>query len=68
MKVVLTKSALCFIDEQTFPKDVVVFCDKHEWLTWKKLGDPVMHIELLRWAEIMVIAPLSANTLGKVTN
>ncbi|KHN20453.1 Putative phosphopantothenoylcysteine decarboxylase [Glycine soja] len=25
-----------------------------------------MHIELLRWAEIMVIAPLSANTLGKI--
>ena len=68
VRAVVTKSSLCFIDEQTFPKDVVVFCDKHEWLTWKKLGDPVMHIELLRWAEIMVIAPLSANTLGKVTN
>ncbi|KAJ1443225.1 Flavoprotein [Sesbania bispinosa] len=28
-------------------------------------GDSVLHIELRRWADIMVIAPLSANTLGK---
>ena len=29
------------------------------------VGDPVMHIELRRWADCLVIAPLSANTLAK---
>ncbi|TKY65578.1 Phosphopantothenoylcysteine decarboxylase [Spatholobus suberectus] len=43
-----------------------VYCDKHEWQIWNGIGDPVLHIELCRWADIMVIAPLSANTLGKI--
>ncbi len=30
------------------------------------MGDEVLHIELRRWADILVIAPLSANTLAKV--
>jgi phosphopantothenoylcysteine decarboxylase len=30
-----------------------------------QVGDPVMHIELRRWADVLVIAPLSANTLAK---
>lgn len=65
VKVVLTKSALRFIDEQTLPQDVTVYRDEKDWRTWKKLGDPMLHIELCNWAEIMVIAPLSANTLSK---
>ncbi|RZC70780.1 hypothetical protein C5167_033921 [Papaver somniferum] len=31
----------------------------------EKIGDNVLHIELRKWADVMVIAPLSANTLGK---
>jgi len=31
-------------------------------------GDPVQHIELRHWAQIFVIAPLSANTLAKLAN
>ena len=30
---------------------------------WQK-GDPILHIELRRWADILVIAPLTANTLS----
>ena len=30
------------------------------------MGDPVLHIELRRWADCLVIAPLSANTLAKL--
>jgi phosphopantothenoylcysteine synthetase/decarboxylase len=48
------------------PKDVVLYTDEDEWSSWKKIGDSVLHIELRRWADILVIAPLSANTLGKV--
>jgi phosphopantothenoylcysteine decarboxylase len=35
---------------------------------WKKRGDPILHIELRNWAQCLVIAPLSANTLAKVSN
>ncbi len=28
-------------------------------------GDPVLHIELRKWAEVLIVAPLDANTLAK---
>src|SRR5205807_4325611 len=30
--------------------------------------DPVLHIELRRWAHVLIIAPLDANTLAKLAN
>ena len=30
--------------------------------------DPVLHIELRRWADLLLIAPLDANTLAKLAN
>ncbi len=30
------------------------------------MGDPVLHIELRNWADVLVIAPLDANTLAKL--
>ncbi|KAF7727188.1 putative phosphopantothenoylcysteine decarboxylase [Apophysomyces ossiformis] len=39
-----------------------------EWKMWKKKTDPVLHIELRNWADIIVIAPLDANTLAKLAN
>ncbi|XP_038623245.1 phosphopantothenoylcysteine decarboxylase isoform X2 [Tachyglossus aculeatus] len=35
---------------------------------WKGRSDPVLHIDLRRWADLMVVAPLDANTLGKVAS
>lgn len=67
VRAVVTKASLHFIDRASLPKDVSVYTDEDEWSTWNKIGDNVLHIELRRWADIMVIAPLSANTLGKVT-
>ncbi len=32
------------------------------------MGDPVLHIELRRWADVLLVAPLSANTLAKMAN
>ncbi|PWN36039.1 flavo protein [Meira miltonrushii] len=40
--------------------------DEDEWSTWKNVGDPILHIELRRWADIVLIAPCSANTLAKI--
>lgn len=37
-------------------------------MDWHKIGDPVLHIELRKWADLMVIAPLDANTLGKIAS
>ena len=66
VRAVATKASLHFIDRAVLPKDVILYTDEDEWTTWAKIGDSVLHIELRRWADIMVIAPLSANTLGKV--
>lgn len=66
VKAVATKSSLHFIDKASLPKDAILYTDEEEWSTWRKIGDNVLHIELRRWADIMVIAPLSANTLGKI--
>lgn len=66
VRAVATRASLHFIDRASLPKDAVLYTDEDEWTGWNKIGDSVLHIELRRWADIMVIAPLSANTLGKV--
>lgn len=35
---------------------------------WTHRSDPVLHIELRRWADMLLIAPLDANTLGKIAS
>ena len=39
-----------------------------EWVQWTKIGDPVLHIELRKWADILVITPLSADFLAKMVS
>jgi phosphopantothenoylcysteine decarboxylase len=43
------------------------FDDKDEWSSWKIRGDPVLHIVLRDWADVLLIAPLDANTLAKIS-
>lgn len=50
------------------PDNVPVLRDADEWSAWSNRGDPVVHIDLAKWADIFVIAPLDANTLGKLAN
>jgi phosphopantothenoylcysteine decarboxylase len=66
VRAVATKSSLHFIDRSSLPSDVILYTDDDEWSSWTKIGDKVLHIELRKWADIMVVAPLSANTLAKV--
>ncbi|XP_062116058.1 uncharacterized protein LOC133830149 [Humulus lupulus] len=66
VKAVATTASLHFIDRSSLPKGLALYTDEDEWSSWKQLGDSVLHIELRRWADIMVIAPLSANTLAKI--
>jgi phosphopantothenoylcysteine decarboxylase len=74
VKIVATKSATYFFDpasiEPIAPGErnkVVVILDADEWPgKLYQRGDPVLHIELRRWADILLIAPLDANTLAKL--
>ncbi|KZV39642.1 hypothetical protein F511_32954 [Dorcoceras hygrometricum] len=66
IKAVATKASLNFMDMKSFRRGVPLYADEREWSDWKKEGDSVLHIELREWADIMVIAPLSANTLAKI--
>lgn len=43
-----------------------IYFDSHEWSKPWVRGDSILHIELRRWADLMVVAPLSANGLAKV--
>ena len=73
LKVVATKAAKHFFNWEELKNDlsslnIGFHSDEEEWRDWKKVGDPVLHIELRRWADILVIAPCSANTLAKLAN
>lgn len=66
---VSTKSALYFFKQEQLPDAVgPIAGDEDEWRAWQAVGDPVLHIELRRWADVYVVAPLSANTLAKLAN
>ena len=68
VRVVATKAAKHFFDwDMTIENcafcegvGVYFYDDEDDWREWKKVGDPVLHIELRRWADIMVVAPCSA--------
>jgi phosphopantothenoylcysteine decarboxylase len=77
VKVVATRPSLYFFDPAELEGTAgrrnreVVILDEDEWPQresghrWQR-GEPVLHIELRRWAEVLVIAPLDANTLAKL--
>ena len=82
VKVVATRAAVYFFDPAALdPRDPsrpernrdVVILDEDEW-PGSAAGhryqrqDSVLHIELRRWAELLLVAPLDANTLAKLAN
>ncbi|XP_049634403.1 phosphopantothenoylcysteine decarboxylase [Suncus etruscus] len=64
--VVTTERAKHFYSAHDVP--VTLYSDADEWEMWKNRGDPVLHIDLRRWADLLLVAPLDANTLGKVAS
>ncbi|XP_055533010.1 phosphopantothenoylcysteine decarboxylase [Wyeomyia smithii] len=67
IRIVVTKHAEHFFSTEDIPANVAhIYRDEDEWTSWKGRGDPVLHIELGKWADIMVIAPLDANSLAKI--
>ncbi|XP_066491859.1 phosphopantothenoylcysteine decarboxylase isoform X2 [Tiliqua scincoides] len=66
VRVVTTENAKHFYNPQEVP--VPLYSDTDEWQLWKGRTDPVLHIDLRRWADLMLVAPLDANTLAKIAN
>ncbi len=79
VKVVATEAALYFFDPAALdptrtvrnPDGVVL--DEDEWPgrddgRHYQRTDKVLHIELRRWADLLLIAPLDANTLAKLAH
>ncbi len=66
VRVVATDAALYFFDPIQLPPRMITR-DADEWPGERYERDqPVQHIELRRWAELLLIAPLDANTLAKL--
>ena len=78
IRIVLTKAAAKFLSGQsgeqpdlqylqTIPNVDGISLDDDEWTDPWTRGAGILHIELRRWAHLLVIAPLSANSLAKIT-
>ena len=76
VRVVATRASLYFFDPAEIdrsevksdgsPGDRWLFRDEDEWPGSRyRRGDEVLHIALRNWADLLVIAPLDANTLAK---
>lgn len=79
IRLILTRSASEFLSGQSLEQPTVdqisrlphvdaVYTDAHEWAQPWKRNAPILHIELRRWADVLVISPLSANTMAKIVN
>ena len=64
VQVVATNCAKHFVNNNLV--NVRVWTDEDEWAMWKERGDPVLHVELRKWADVLLIAPLDANTMAKL--
>ncbi|CEF79601.1 unnamed protein product [Fusarium graminearum] len=79
IRLILTQSASEFLAGQSLEQPTVdqvsrlphvdaIYTDAHEWAQPWKRNAPILHIELRRWADVLIIAPLSANTMAKIVN
>lgn len=72
VKLVITKQSEYFIrsDLNTFKKlNIPLYCDADEWPKLNgpyQVGEPILHIEMRRWADLLIVAPMDANTLAKI--
>uniref|UniRef100_T1HR01 Flavoprotein domain-containing protein n=1 Tax=Rhodnius prolixus TaxID=13249 RepID=T1HR01_RHOPR len=66
-RVVLTEQSRTNINNDYISKlTEMVYTDEDEWNLWQRRGDPVLHIDLTKWADVLVVAPLDMNTLAKI--
>ena len=61
LKFVPTKNALHFLPQINDIEEKLgakIHRDEEEWSSWNERGDPVLHIELRKWADILLIGNL----------
>lgn len=77
IRLILTSSAMRFLQGQSSEQPSVesltgihnldgIYSDVDEWDPVWTRGSSILHIELRRWADVLLIAPLSANGLAKI--
>jgi len=66
IKTIVSEHAKAFVAPQALAvmSQNPCFTDKDEWAN----TDRVLHIELAKWCDTFLLAPLSANTLAKIAN
>lgn len=64
LKYVMTENSIRF-GSPSYINDV--YDDEDEWRYYEK-ENAVLHIDLVKWADIFLIAPATANTLAKIKN
>ena len=75
--ILLTDAAARFLDGQSAeqpslaalaatPGVQALYTDADEWAAPWTRGAPILHIELRRWADLLVVAPLSADALARI--
>ncbi len=78
IRIVVTKTAESFLAGQSAEQPLLsslyrernvdgIYRDEDEWAKHWVRGEAILHIELRRWSHLLVIAPLSANTMAKMT-
>ncbi|KAJ5907967.1 hypothetical protein N7495_000649 [Penicillium taxi] len=78
IRIVVTQSANNFLQDQSEEQPALdtlsqldgvdgVYRDADEWRTPWTRGASILHIELRKWAHVLLVAPLSANTMAKMT-
>ena len=66
VQVAATESSLYFFEKEKV--DAPVWRDRDEWPEGGyTVGDPILHTDLKEWGDLLLIAPLSANTLAKLS-
>ena len=68
LRVVATEKAKHFLPSLAdLPEGVELLEDADEW-RWSSRGDPVLHVELTKWADLLLVAPLDCLTLSKLAH
>lgn len=68
IQLIVTTAAEHFLRTVKMPTDIKIWHDHDEWTSRRGVAEAVLHVKLRRWADILLIAPLSANTLAKMAN
>merc|ERR1712062_903990 len=67
IKVAVTERAKHFLPDDGINGVEAVHDDAEEW-RWSGRGDPVLHVELAKWADLLLVAPLDSLTLSKIVH